>query len=130
WGFWSIATTKVICYRYFPSRWKIGLRCSSRSSNAKARRVSGKETSRRCLKHWRKSRSVGEISKGRRIDNAVLPQVRRDAAEASYLVSSKRGGADLQERRHRLRARHHDGRFQRSLLDHVSPSSAYACPER
>src|SRR5882724_4837309 len=122
--------TKVICSRYFRSRSKIGRPCSSRLFNAKARRVSAKETSRRCLKHWRKSRSVGEISKGRRIDNAVLPQVRRDAAEASYLVSSQRGGADLQERRHRLRARHHDGGFQRSLLDHVSPPSAYAGPQR
>ena len=36
----------------------------------------------------------------------------------------------LQERRHRLRARHYDGRFQRSLLDHVSSAAAHARAQR
>src|SRR5207253_7685868 len=41
---------KVICCKSLPSRWKIGRRSSSRSFNAKARRVSAKAISKRCLK--------------------------------------------------------------------------------
>src|SRR6266404_9406333 len=57
--------TKVICSRYFPSRWKIGRRCSSRLFNAKARRVSAKETSRRCSKRWKRNRNAEAICKMR-----------------------------------------------------------------
>src|SRR5260370_30205660 len=54
---------KDICYRFFPSRWKIGRRCFSKSSNAKAPRVLAKEISRRSLRRLRKNRSGEAICK-------------------------------------------------------------------
>src|ERR1700720_1762632 len=41
--------------------------------------------------------------------HAILSKTRSDPAKASHLVSSQRRRADLQERGHRLRTRHHDG---------------------
>src|SRR4029077_15655577 len=41
--------------------------------------------------------------------HAVLSKTWSDSAKTSHLVSSQRRGADLQERGHRLRTRHHDG---------------------
>src|SRR5437763_10276897 len=42
--------TKVLCCKSLPSRWRIGSRSFSRSFNARARRVSAKEISRRFSK--------------------------------------------------------------------------------
>src|SRR5262249_28973979 len=102
--------TKVICSRSFRNRSKIGRRCFSKLFNAKARRVSAKEILRRSSKHLRKSKSAAEICKGH--DHALLSKIRRDAAEASHLVSSQRPGTWLQKRRDLLRARFHDGWFR------------------
>src|SRR5437870_12091375 len=49
-----------ICCRYLPSRWRTGRRSSSKSSSAKAPRVSAKAISKPCLRHWKKSRR-GEV---------------------------------------------------------------------
>src|SRR5438105_5280260 len=48
--------TKDICFRYFPSRSRIVRRSFSRSSNARERRASAKETSKHCLKRWNGSK--------------------------------------------------------------------------
>src|SRR5437879_200725 len=122
--------TKVICCKSSASRWKIGRRFFSKSFNAKARRVSAKAISKRYSKRWRKSKKGEAIFKQRRDRYAVLPKTWRNSAETSHLVPSQRRGADLQKRRHRLRTRHHHGRFQRGLLDHVSPATAYPRPQR
>src|SRR5438552_11318274 len=122
--------TKVIYCKFSPSRWKIGRRSFSKSFNEKARRGSERAISKRYSKRWRKSRKGEAIFKERKNRYAVLSKTWRNSAEASHLVSSQRRGTNLQERRHRLRARHYDGRFQRSLLDHVSPASADAGPQR
>src|SRR5438552_8838716 len=122
--------TKGICCKYLPSRWKIGRRSFSRSFNAKARRVSARAISKRYSKRWRKSRKGETIYKERKNRYAVLSKTWRNSAEASHLVSSQRRGTNLQERRHRLRARHYDGRIQRSLFDHVSPAAADPRPQR
>src|SRR6266446_2551010 len=121
---------KAICSRFSPSRWKIGQRYFSKSFNAKARKVSAKAISKRSSKRWRKSRKGEAIFKERRDRHAVLPKTWRNSAETSHLVSSQRRCADLQKRRHRLRTRHHHGRLQRSLLDHVSPPAADPRPQR
>src|SRR6266404_7440310 len=79
--------TKVICSRYFPSRWKIGRRCSSRLFNAKARRVSAKETSRRCSKRWKRNRNAEAICKMRTLGKRdVTPHL-------NPLPSKGRGGS-------------------------------------
>src|SRR5713101_1195820 len=121
---------KAICSRFSPSRWKIGQRYFSKSFNAKARKVSAKAISKRYSKRWRKSRKGEAIFKQRRDRYAVLPKTWRNSAETSHLVPSQRRGADLQKRRHRLRTRHHHGRFQRSLLDHVSPAATHPRAQR
>src|SRR5439155_494506 len=82
--------TKVICSRSFRSRWRTDQRCSSKLFSAKARKVSGKEISRRCLKHWRKSRSVGGISKPQEM---TANRGRPEKAYGKYEYY-KNGGAD------------------------------------
>src|SRR5207249_11173202 len=49
-----------ICSRSSQSQWRIGRRSSSKSSSAKAPRVSAKAISKPCLRHWKKSRR-GEV---------------------------------------------------------------------
>src|ERR1043166_637170 len=120
----SIATTKVICSKFSPNQSKTGRHCFSKSSSAKARRASAKATSKRSSKQSSANKLRAEIY--RRIDHAVLPKTRPDAAEASHLVPPRRRWTRLQKRRHLLRTRRDDRRLQRSFLDHVSPSSADA----
>ena len=74
----------------------------------------------------RTGRARKPVGANRGSSYAVLSKARRDPAEASHLVPSEPRRQDLQQRRHRLRARHHDGRFQRDLLDHLSPAPADA----
>src|SRR5437773_6893997 len=62
--------------------------------------------------------------------HAILSKTRSDSAKASHLVSPQRRGPNVQERGHRLRTRHYDGRIQRSLFHHVSSASAHSCAER
>src|SRR5438045_6803136 len=54
----SIAIMKVISCRFSPSRSKTGPPSFSRSSSAKAPKVSAKVTSRPFLKPWRKSKKL------------------------------------------------------------------------
>src|SRR5207249_6642308 len=61
---------------------------------------------------------------------AVLSKTWRNSEKTSHLVPSQRCYADLQRRRHRLRARLHHARIRRSLFDHVSPPSAYSRAQR
>src|SRR5438477_12712838 len=121
---------KDICFRYFPSRSRIVQPSFSRSSNAREQKASAKETSKHCLKRWNGSRRQGATCKNGGVDYAVLSKARRNSAKTSYLVSSQRRRPHIQERRHRLRTRHHHGRFQRSVLDHVSPAAADPRPQR
>src|SRR5205085_11037932 len=122
--------TKDICFRYFPSRSRIVRPSFSRSSNAKERRVSAKETSKHCSRRWNGNKRREATCRNGGVDYAVLSKARRNSAKTSYLVSSQRRRPHVQERRHRLRTRHHHGRFQRSVLDHVSSASAHACAQR
>ena len=61
WAFWWTATKKAICCKSFPNLWKIGRRCSSRLSSARAAAASGKEISRHCLNRSNWSRRGEEI---------------------------------------------------------------------
>src|SRR6266403_2531335 len=110
--------------RYFPSRLRIVRRYFSRLSSAREPKASARETSKHCLKRWNGSRRQEATCKNGGVDYAVLSKARRNSAKTSYLVSSQRRRADVQERRHRLRTRHYHGRFQRSVLHHVSSASA------
>ena len=60
----------------------------------RARRVSAKVISKRCSRHWRKSRTREAICKGG-IDDAVISKTWRNSEETSHLVPSQRRGAEL-----------------------------------
>src|SRR5204862_8340034 len=57
--------TKVICSRYFPSRWRTGPLSFLKSSSARGRRVLARAISKPSLRRWKKSRTRGAISKRR-----------------------------------------------------------------
>ena len=63
-AFSSIAIRTAICCRSSRSRCRIARRCSTRSSNARARAASGREISRRCSRRSSKSKHCEEICRG------------------------------------------------------------------
>src|SRR5437879_6751319 len=84
-------------------------------------------------KHLKLSRDSSAATEGSELqfkqggfDNAVLRKTWRDAEQASHLVPPRWRRTRVQKRRHLLRARSYDGRFQRSIFNHVPSAAAHA----
>src|ERR1700691_1995178 len=79
---------KATCSRFFPSRWKIGQPCFSKSFSARAAADSAKATSKLCLNRSRWSRRSEEICSdgdGRDYQTKSCERPRReDAEDAEY----------------------------------------------